>query len=122
MTFWISRCSGSRSGGPAPRNVADAFGMDVPDYTHRLGRAARYQLARIQRGVTSSERIYGLSALVALIEISAQRVMGVDQTWSTFAVDHVPSPSVGPNVPGPRHAHVASDRKVAFSSAHATYG
>lgn len=52
-------------GGPAPENVEAAFGMDVREYTHRLGVAARVQLARLQRGVTSPERIYGLSAMTS---------------------------------------------------------
>ncbi|GAF43768.1 hypothetical protein RW1_009_01930 [Rhodococcus wratislaviensis NBRC 100605] len=53
-------------GGPAPENVAAAFGIDISDYNRRLDAAARFQLARLQQGLTSPEHIYGLSAITAL--------------------------------------------------------
>lgn len=53
-------------GGPSPENVSAAFSIDISEYNRRLRAAARLQLARLQQGVTSSEHIYGLSAMAAL--------------------------------------------------------
>ena len=53
-------------GGPAPETVTAAFAIDISEYTHRLRKAARTQLTRLQYGVTSAEHIYRLSAMTAL--------------------------------------------------------
>ncbi|PBC47874.1 hypothetical protein CJ179_13285 [Rhodococcus sp. ACS1] len=52
-------------GGPGLDNVAAAFAIDVREYHVRLGGAAKSELARLQQGITSPERIYGLSTIAA---------------------------------------------------------
>ena len=75
MTLWNSRSDNdildfallwAPIGGPTPRNITNVISIDVTEFKHRVRDAVRLEVARLQRGITSSERIYGLSAIAAL--------------------------------------------------------
>ena len=55
-------------GGPAPKDIATAFSIDIDEYERLLQGAVRLKMSQLHEGVTSPEQVYGLTAIAALAQ------------------------------------------------------